>query len=411
MKTALVSVGTELLMGQTVNTNVVFLSQELNQIGVDVLYHYTVGDNPHRLKELIELAYHDCDIVITTGGLGPTQDDLTKEMVCEAHGDRLVLHQPSLDTLKSMFAKTGREITENNYKQCYMPSRAEVFDNDQGTAPGFALETNGKIAICMPGPPREMKNMYRKHVRPFLEARSDSKLAFRDIRCFGIGESQLETRLLPLIDGQTNPTFATYAKEGESFLRVAAKAATREEAQAMVDGQLPAVRELIGEFIYSENGEDLPEVVGRMLLERNISISCAESCTGGMFAARMIDLAGISAVFERGIVTYSNRAKMEELGVPEETLKEHGAVSEETAAAMAEGLSRKTGSDICISVTGVAGPDGGSAEKPVGLSYIGVVYCGQTRVIRNLDRAVSRKWNRNRAMLSMFNAIYRILKG
>lgn len=409
MKTALISVGTEMLIGQTVNTNVVYLSQELNLLGVDVLYHHTVGDNPDRLKELIELAYHDCDMVITTGGLGPTQDDLTKEMVCEAHGDEMVLHQPSLDRMNAMFEKMNIKITENNYKQCYMPSRAVVLDNDQGTAPGFRLETKGKIAICMPGPPREMKAMYQKKVKPFLEQFSGGVLFFRDIRCFGIGESQLETTMLPLINGQTNPTFATYAKEGESFLRVAAKGTDETAARKLVDDQLPKIKEYIGEYIYSIEGKDLPIVTGELLIEKNISISCAESCTGGLFAGTLIDVPGISKVFERGLVTYSNRAKIEELGVKETTLESCGAVSEETAAEMAEGLYKKTNSDLCVSVTGVAGPDGGTKDKPVGLAYIGIVFNGKTKVIKHQMRNVSRTWNRNRAMLAMMDAVRKVI--
>ncbi|MGI6736561.1 MAG: competence/damage-inducible protein A [Anaerovoracaceae bacterium] len=409
MRTALISVGTELLMGQTVNTNEVYLSQALNAIGIDVLYHYTVGDNPQRLEELIHMAYHDCDAVITTGGLGPTQDDLTKEMVCAAHGDQLVLHEPSLEAMKAKMSHHGSRFTENNYKQCYLPSRATVFANRAGTAPGFALETDGKIAICLPGPPREMKAMYTESVRPYLEARSDGVLRFRDIRCFGIGESQLETELLPLIEGQTNPTFATYAGEGECLLRVTAKAEDAETAEAMVEETLPAVRKLIGAYIYSEDGEDLPQVVGRLLLQRGVTISCAESCTGGLFAASLIDVPGISAVFDRGLVTYSNRAKQEELGVSAATLEQYGAVSPQTAAEMAEGLQRQSGSDLCISVTGVAGPGGGTKEKPVGLAYIGCVRRGKTRVIRHQGRTESRRAVRNRVMLAMMHTVYQVL--
>lgn len=405
MKTALISVGTEMLMGQTVNTNVVYLSRELNTIGVDVLYHYTVGDNPDRLETLIRMAYRDCDMVLTTGGLGPTQDDLTKETICRVHGDTLVLHQPSLETLQEMFRKMGHELMENNYKQYDFPSRARVLENHQGTAPGFMLETNGKIAICLPGPPREMQAMYQDQVKPYLESRSDGALYFRDIRTFGIGESQLETAMLPLINGQSNPTFATYAKEGESFLRIAAKATDWEQAKAMVNAQLPAVREAIGPYIYSVDGEDLPEVAGRFLLEHHVTISAAESCTGGLFSATLINIPGISAVFERGIVTYSNRAKTEELGVRSETLRQYGAVSKETAEEMSRGLAKKTGSDLCISVTGVAGPDGGTQEKPVGLAFIGVTFRGNTRVIRHQSRNVNRKWNRNRVMLAMMDAV------
>ncbi|MEG0392479.1 MAG: competence/damage-inducible protein A, partial [Anaerovoracaceae bacterium] len=373
------------------------------------MYHYTVGDNPKRLKELIELAHRDCDLIITTGGLGPTQDDLTKEIVCEALSDELVLHKPSMETLEAMFKKMNRHITENNYKQAYMPSRAQIFDNDQGTAPGFALEQDGKYVICMPGPPREMKAMYERRVKPYLEEKADGKLFFRDVRTYGLGESQMETDLLELINGQTDPTLATYAKEGECFVRIASKRKTREEAEAAVNAMLIKVQERIGKHVYSVDGEDLPEVVGRLLMEKNVTISCAESCTGGLFADTLIDIPGISSVFDRGLVTYSNRAKVEELGVKEETLEQFGAVSEETAIEMARGLAEVSGSRLCISVTGVAGPDGGTAEKPVGLVYIGLSFDGKVSCKRIQMRNVSRRWNRNYAMLAMMDMVARTL--
>lgn len=409
MKTAILSVGTELLMGQTVNTNTVFLSQQLNMLGHDVLYHYTAGDNPRRLKELMELAFRDCDLILTTGGLGPTQDDLTKEIACQVLKDKLVLHGESLDHIEAAFRRMNRPMTDNNRKQAYMPSRAAVFKNDQGTAPGFALEKDGKYMVCMPGPPREMKAMYESRVRPYLETRSDGYLVFRDVRTYGIGESQLETTLLDLISGQQDPTLATYAKEGESFLRVASKRRTREEAQIAVDDMVQRVVERVGEFVYSIDGEDLPQVVGKLLLEKNLSLSSAESCTGGLFASSIIDVPGISAVFDRGLVTYSNRAKVEELGVRQETLDTFGAVSEETAREMAEGLYRVTGSDVCISVTGIAGPEGGSEEKPVGLVYI-ALRCQDKIACRKIRmRNVGRSWNRNYAMLAMMDMIYRTI--
>lgn len=409
MKTALLSVGTELLMGQTVNTNTVFLSRQLNLLGHDVLYHYTVGDNPRRLKELMEMAFRDCDLIITTGGLGPTQDDLTKETVCEVLEDELVIHRESLNNLQAAFKRMNRPMTDNNLKQAYMPSRAVVFKNHQGTAPGFALEKNGKYAVCMPGPPREMKAMYEKEVHPFLEEKTDGYLVFRDVRTYGIGESQLETVLLDLIDVQKDPTLATYAKEGECLLRVASKRSTREEAQRAVDDMVEKVREHVGEFVYSINGEDLPQVVGKLLLEKKLTLSSAESCTGGLFASSIIDVPGISASFDRGLVTYSNRAKIEELGVLRETLDRYGAVSEETAREMAEGLHRITESDVCISVTGIAGPEGGSAEKPVGLVYIALHYNGETICKKLHMRNVGRAWNRNYAMLAMMSMIYRAI--
>lgn len=410
MKVAILTVGTEILFGQIVNTNAAWLSKELQNMGFDVMYHYSVGDNPGRLEEVLNFAFRDCDMVITTGGLGPTQDDLTKETIAKAMGDVIIQHPQCLQDLKDNYFKAGREMTENNLKQANMPSTADPLPNDQGTAPGFWLEKDGKIVVSMPGPPREMNRMFELQVKPRLEKLQDSVIYYRLIRTFGIGESKMETLLLPLIDGQTDPTIATYAKEGECSLRIASKRATKEEAKAAVDKMLDDVMEIIGENVYSIDNEDLIDVVAKTLLEKNITISCAESCTGGLFAGRLTDISGISKVFERGIVTYSNRAKMEELGVKAETLDKYGAVSEETAAEMAEGLKKKTGSDLCVSVTGIAGPGGGSAEKPVGLAYIGICYNGETKVFKSLYRNVSRKWNRNYTLLNMLYNVYKLIK-
>ena len=410
MKTAILTVGTEILFGQIVNTNAAFLSQELQNMGYDVMYHYSVGDNPGRLKELIAFAFHDCDLILTTGGLGPTQDDLTKEVIAEAMGDVIVENEDCMKALLDNYKKAGRTMTPNNLKQAYMPSRARVLPNDAGTASGFALEKDGKLIISMPGPPREMKRMFELQVKPILESMQDSVIFYRIIRTFGLGESSMETVLLPLIDGQTDPTIATYAKEGECSLRIASKRKTKEEAQEAVDRMIEDVNQLIGEYIYSYDDEDLVDVVGKLLLEKHITISCAESCTGGLFAAALTEIPGISEVFERGIVTYSNRAKMEELGVKAETLDKFGAVSPETACEMAAGLAEKTGSDLCISVTGIAGPGGGTDEKPVGLAYIGIAYKGQVMAVKSQYRNVSRKWNRHYALLGMLNQVYQLIK-
>lgn len=411
MKTAILTVGTEILFGQIVNTNAAWISQQLQNMGYDVMYHYSVGDNPGRLKELIHFAFHDCDLILTTGGLGPTQDDLTKEVIAEAMGDTIVENKECMEVLMRHFEKHGYKFTPNNLKQAYMPSRATVLPNDAGSAPGFALEKDGKMIIAMPGPPREMTRMFEKQVKPLLEAKQDSVIYYRLIRTFGLGESMMETELLPLIDGQTDPTIATYAKEGECSLRVASKRPTREEAMAAVDEMTEKVTEIIGKYIYSYDDEDLINVVAKLLLEKNITISSAESCTGGKFAAALCEIPGISAVFERGIVTYSNRAKMEELGVKEETLVAYGAVSPETAEEMVRGLVAKTGSDLCISVTGIAGPGGGSEAKPVGLAYIGLSYKGDVKVVKHM-RASSggRKWTQNSVMLSMLHQVYELIK-
>lgn len=407
MKTAILSVGTEILFGQIVNTNTVYLSQQMNMLGFDVMYHYTVGDNPKRVEEMIDLAFQDCDLILTTGGLGPTQDDLTKEVACKALDDTLVMMDDVLEEITKYFKTLGREMTENNKKQAIMPSRATVFHNDAGTAPGFALEKDGKYIICMPGPPREMKRMFQKSVVPFLQSMIDGALYYRQIRFFGIGESMLETQLLDLIDNQTDPTLATYAKEGECSLRIASKRATEEDAEHAVDEMLEKVKERVGHYIYSCDDEELAQVVADRLMERGLTLSSVESCTGGMFASTMTDIPGISQCFDRGLVTYSNQAKMEELGVSAGTLEKFGAVSEETALEMVEGLKRVSGSDVCISVTGIAGPGGGSEEKPVGLVYIGFSY-GDKKICKKIQmRNVNRNWNRHYTLLCMLNVIYR----
>ena len=407
MKTAILTVGTEILFGQIVNTNTVYLTRELNNLGFDVLYHYTVGDNPDRVAEMMELALKDVDVIITTGGLGPTQDDLTKEVACRVFKDELVMNEEALEAMKAYFTRTGRVMPENNVKQALMPSRSVVFQNDAGTAPGFALEHEGKYILCMPGVPREMYRMWEISARPFLERMSDSVLSYRMLRCFGVGESHLETMLLPLIDGQTDPTIATYAKEGECTVRVASKRPTKAEADAAVDEMVVKVDEIIGEYCFSHDNEDLVQVVADKLLSKGLTIASAESCTGGMFAAALTDIPGISASFMAGLVTYSNEAKMRELGVSADTLEKYGAVSEETAREMVEGLYERTGCDVCISVTGIAGPGGGTPEKPVGLVYIGFKYGDKCFVTKKLASGASRKWTRNHTLLSMLDIVRR----
>lgn len=409
MKAAILSVGTELLFGQITNTNSAFLSRHLNMLGFDVLYHYTVGDNPARLEEILKLAYRDCDLVITTGGLGPTQDDLTKEVVAQVFHDYLVTSVESLSWLEDYFRRNNRVMTDNNRKQANLPSRAILFHNDAGTAPGFALEEDNRIVICLPGPPREMSRMFLQKALPYLETKTDGIIYHKSIRTFGIGESQLETTLLELIDSQTDPTLATYAKEGECSLRIASKRQTLREAEDAVAEMIEKIKPLIGEFIYSTEDEELVEVVGRLLMDKDISVSCAESCTGGLFAGALTSIPGISKVFDRGLVTYSNRAKVEELGVSPVTLEEFGAVSRETALEMARGLNEVTGSRLCVSITGIAGPDGGSEVKPVGLSYVGTVLDGRESVTEIRSRNVNRNWNRNYSVLAMLHVVYKLL--
>ncbi|WP_324824019.1 competence/damage-inducible protein A [Sinanaerobacter sp. ZZT-01] len=409
MKAAILSVGTELLFGEILNTNTKYLSQQLNDLGIDILYHYTVGDNPKRLSETIKDALKNCDLILTTGGLGPTQDDMTKEIVAEVLHDELCLDKAILKALEAQFKRRNWNMTENNRKQAYFPSRAVIFENHFGTAPGFALTEGKKIVICMPGPPKEMQPMFLNQVKPYLNKDRNGFLSYQMLRLFGIGESSLETALLELIDRQTDPTLATYAKQGEVKLRIASKRETEEEAEAAVKEMVERVKEIVGDYIYSENGEELYEVVGKLLLKKNITLSCAESCTGGLFAETITNMAGISEVFDRGIVTYSNRAKIEELGVKEVTLERFGAVSEQTAIEMAEGLQKISGSELCIAVTGIAGPTGATEDKPVGLIYLCVRY-GEKTICKELRTGNSdRIWNRNYALLHMLFLIYKTI--
>ena len=411
MKCAILSVGTELLMGEITDTNAVYLSRQLKELGLDVLYRYTVGDNDARLTEVLELAFNDVDLVITTGGLGPTDDDMTKETVTEFMGDHLVEHKETVDALREIEVERRHQFSQNNFKQTFLPSRAEVFATEAGTAPGFALEKDGKIVICMPGPPREMTNMFEKRVRPYLMQFKEGVIYSRILRLFGMGESRVEYEIHDLIKKQTDPTIATYAKPCECSIRIASKRKTEEEAAEAVDEVVTQIKEIVGEYIFDENDKDLVNVVGEKLIANGISISAAESCTGGMFAEYMTSVPGISEVFERSIVTYTERAKMEELGVKQETIDKDTVVSEDVAREMVEGLYAKTGSDICVSVTGIAGPSGGTPEKPVGLMYVGCRYKGTTVVQEVLTINFSREWNRKYGTMTMLDMINKMLDG
>ncbi|MDR3225516.1 MAG: competence/damage-inducible protein A [Clostridiales Family XIII bacterium] len=406
---SIIAVGTELLFGQIVNTNAAFLSENLQLLGVNVLYHYTVGDNPDRMRATLSAALEASDIVVTSGGLGPTQDDLTKEIIAETMGVRLVLDDRALDEIASFFTRIAHEMTDNNRKQAMLPEGATIFYNAAGTAPGFAIKKGGKTVIALPGPPSELTLMYNNSVIPYLESGSDAVIYYRLLRFYGIGESQLETDLAALIDGQTDPTLATYAKEGECSLRIASKRRTREEAKAAVEEMERAVTNIVGTYMYSDRNEELHEAVAKMLLKEGLTLASAESCTGGMFAATLISYPGISGVFDRGYITYSNEAKMQELGVAGALIEEFGAVSEEVAAAMAEGAREAAGTNLGISVTGVAGPDGGSDDKPAGFIWIALSDGKKTITYSHLSRNKGRNINRRVAVLAMLDMLRRYL--
>lgn len=410
MKAEILAVGTELLMGQITNTNAQYISQKLNSIGIDVYYHIVVGDNSGRLKESLLNALNRCDLVIMTGGLGPTQDDLTKETVADVLEKKLVLHEESLERIKLFFDRMKREMTDNNIKQAYLPEGCTVIENNNGTAPGCIVEKDAKIVVMLPGPPKEMKPMLDDTVIPYLEQKSGYKTVSKYLRVFGIGESQLEDRIMDLVDAQKEVTIATYAKEGQVTVRLTTKCKTYEEAIFKIKPVEEEIAGRLGDNLYSTEDEELEYVASKLLIEHGITISLAESCTGGMIASRLTDVPGISKVFNRGIVSYSNEAKMENLSVSPETLEKYGAVSRQTAIEMAEGVRKTAKTDLGISVTGIAGPDGGTDQKPVGLVYVALADksgcdCRELRLTGNRDRI------RNMTTLYVFDMIRRYVLG
>ncbi|EPR12817.1 competence/damage-inducible protein A [Ruminiclostridium papyrosolvens] len=406
MRAEILAVGTELLMGQIVNTNAQYISSKLPEAGVGVYYHSVVGDNPDRLEDSLKIALERCDIVITTGGLGPTQDDLTKETISRVCGKKLVIHEESLNKIKNYFSRLGRQMTPNNEKQAYMPEGCIVLKNNNGTAPGCIIETGEKVVVMLPGPPVEMKPMFLDYVMPYFKNKGAYSLESVILRVFGIGESAMETKIIDLIDGQTNPTIATYAKEGEVTIRVTASVQEGESAEKILMPVVNEIKRRTGENLYSDKDETLDTVAAGLLLENNITIATAESCTGGLISEMLTDVPGISRVFMGGAVTYSNEAKMEYLGVKEQTIKAYGAVSRETAAEMAEGIRKRLKTDLGISVTGIAGPGGGTAEKPVGLVYIGLSSDSGT-ITKELRLSGNRKKIRTITALNVFDLIRR----
>lgn len=389
MKAEIIAVGTEILLGDIVNTNAQFISKELASIGIDVFRQEVIGDNEDRLFEMLDEALKRSDIVITTGGLGPTGDDLTKETACKYFGMNLVLHQKSLEELKKYFARLNKEITESNLKQVYFPKESIVLPNPNGTAPGAILEKDNKFIIILPGPPKEMKQMFLNHVKKFLSAKGNGMIVSKVIRILGIGESFAAEKLKDLIDESINPTIAPYAKDEDVIFRITAKADTEEEGFKLIEPVKNQVIDRFGADYYAEDEETIEQVVSKMLVEKKLKIATAESCTGGMIASRLISYPGISEVFLEGAVTYSNEAKVRTLNVKQETLDEFGAVSEETAKEMARGIANRAGADISVVTTGIAGPGGGTEDKPVGLVYIGVFFNGKVstyRYVFNGDR-------------------------
>ncbi|WP_343249908.1 competence/damage-inducible protein A [Diplocloster hominis] len=372
MVVELISVGTELLLGNIVNTNAAYLSEKCAQLGLSLYYQTVVGDNEERLAETLKTAVDRSDVVILSGGLGPTKDDLTKEVTAKVMGRELVEDARSKERIQAFFKNSQfKVITENNWKQALVPKDSIVVDNANGTAPGIIIEEGEKAVILLPGPPNELIPMFEHDIFPYLRNRQPEVIYSQMVKICGMGESMVETKIVDLIDSQTNPTVAPYAKIGEVHLRVTAKGETEEEAKKLTKPLVKELKSRFEDYIYTtEEQVTLEEAVIKLLKKNNLTLTTAESCTGGMLSARLVNVPGVSDVFKQGLVTYSNRAKKKLLDVKKSTLKDHGAVSEQCAKEMAKGGVLSTGSDVCVAITGIAGPDGGTEDKPVGLVYI-----------------------------------------
>lgn len=392
MTVEIICVGTEILMGNIVNTNAAFLAENCVKLGLTNYYQVVVGDNESRLTEVIKTAKDRADVIILSGGLGPTEDDLTKETASKVYGLELVEDEAALSSLKDFFEKRNLEMTENNLKQALVPKGSIVLQNPNGTAPGIIIEEENSRCILLPGPPNELIPMFNEMVAPYLKELQGGHLISDMVKICGIGESKVETMIKDLIDAQSNPTIATYAKTGEVHLRVSAFAETEKEARKLLKPVVKELKSRFGAYIYTtEENISLEQSVYELLKINDLTISAAESCTGGLFTARLVNVPGVSEIYKEGFLTYSNKAKRKLLGVKKSTIEKYGAVSTQCAEEMVKGLCKVTKAECGVSITGIAGPDGGTKEKPVGLVYIGVCVNGHTSI-----KEYNFKGNRNK---------------
>ena len=409
----LIAVGTELLLGNIANTDAQYLSEKLSALGITVHHHTVVGDNPQRLAQALETARGRADIIITTGGLGPTYDDLTKQTICRTFGREMELHEDILEEIRTWFqAKMGKAMPENNIQQAMLPVGCTVFDNPVGTAPGCAFQEDGVHVLMLPGPPFECRYMFEHRAAQYLEKLTDGVIVSHEVRVFGMGESSVEEALREPMTRLTNPTLAPYAKLNECMVRATARAETREAAEALLRPLVEQVCETLGDVVYGVDVDSLEEVVSGLLRRKGLTLSAAESCTGGLIAKRITDLPGASGIFRGGVVSYTNGVKAGVLGVPEELLEEFGAVSEPVARAMAECCRKICGSDLAVSVTGVAGPDRDERGNDVGVVYIALASEDGT-ICRKLScgRGRGRDRVRSAAASHAFDMIRRLLLG
>jgi len=394
LKAEIISVGTELLLGEIVNTNAQYIAKELADLGIDVYHQSVVGDNAARLSEAYRVAFERSDLIITTGGLGPTKDDMTKETAAQFLNRELIPHEESLKIIEDYFSRRGLPVNDGNRKQGYFPEGSTILPNPNGTAPACIVEDNNNKLILLPGPPREMIPLFETQVIPYLKKYQDKVFSFKVLNICGIGEGHMEEIIMDIVDNQTNPTVAPYAKAHALTLRIAASGRTKEEAERLIVPVEKQIRDRLGDNIYGEGDTTLESVVAELLIKKKLTIAVAESCTGGLLCGRLINYPGISSVFMEGAITYSNQSKIKLLGVKPETLEKYGAVSQEVAKEMADGIYKTANTNIGISITGVAGPGGGTETKPVGLIYIGICINGTTKVKKvNLNGSRNRVRN------------------
>lgn len=380
MVVELISVGTEILLGNIINTNAAYLAEQCAFLGLSCFYQSTVGDNEERLTETLQNALKRSDVVILSGGLGPTGDDLTKEVAAKVLGRTMYMDDYSKERIQTFFDKRGIKITDNNWKQAMIPEGATILNNDNGTAPGIIMEENGKTVVLLPGPPNELVPMFEKDVYPYLDRKTPNTISSQVVKICGMGESAVEEMVKDLME-TSNPTVAPCAKTGEVHLRVTAMAEDEKAAKKLTKPIIKELKGRIGSYIYTTSPDvTLEEAVVDLIAKNSLTVSTVESCTGGMLAARLVNVPGVSDVFKEGMITYSNKAKRNRVGVKKGTLSKYGAVSEQVAKEMAKGGAFFTKSDVCVAVTGIAGPDGGTEEKPVGLVYIACCVCGKTTV-------------------------------
>lgn len=406
MRAEIITIGNELLSGNVLNTNTYYLTKRLSEIGIEVLYHTSVKDDAQMLKDVVNIGLNRADLLIFTGGLGPTYDDLSKEVICNSLGLNLTLNEECKKTIEDYFRKLNREMTPNNIKQAYIPEGAKYIPNEVGTAPGIFIEWKDKVIVMLPGPPKEMQLMFDKYVVPFIK--QDFVIIEKTIKTIDIGEAQVESTIQDIIKSNKDVYIATYAKDGIVDIKIVAKGRDKNSIDEILNDAINKIKNKIADYIYSYEDETIEEVVFKILKKNKMKVAFCESCTGGLISSKFTRIPGASEVFDRAYITYSNLSKMEDLGVSEDTLDKYGAVSKETALEMAKGLLNKTSVDVALSVTGIAGPSGGTETKPVGLVYIGICTKDSSKVVESLFGG-DRVSIQNRAYLKAFNELRKFL--